>query len=343
MKSRARMALTALLLASTAMAASSGGALAAGFKVINLVSDIPGKAAVTDPNLVNAWGLSQAPGGPVWVSDNGTNLSTVYNRTTGQISSIVVNIPMGAPTGTVYAQSSLAFNVTENGKTGAATFLFDTESGAIEGWSNSVDATNAVIAVDNSGSGAVYKGLAIDTNAVEIFAANFSNSKVEVYNNKFQLVNSFTDKTLPKAYAPFNIMDDNGTLYVAFAKRDKAHHDEIDGAGLGYIDTFDLNGNMLKRLVSNGVLNAPWGLAIAPSGFGAFANDLLVGNFGNGKINVFDPSSGAMLGTLTNPKGKTIKIGGLWALDSGPNNNQVNFSAGTNAEADGLFGLIQAK
>ncbi len=343
MKTQCSLTLGLFLLASLAAAASSGEAAAGSFKVVPLVSDEAGKAPVTDPNLVNAWGLAQAPGAPVWVSDNGTNLSTVYSRTTGQINAIVVNIPLGFPTGIVFAPSSLGFNVTENGHTGPATFLFDTESGAIEGWANGVDAKNAIVAVDNSGSGAVYKGLAIDNTAVLLFAANFSQNKVEVYNNKFQLVNSFTDPNLPKAYAPFDIMDVNGTLYVSFAKRDKTHHDEVDGPGLGYVDTFDLNGNLLQQLVANGPLNAPWGLAIAPSQFGAFANDLLVGNFGNGKINVFDPNSGAMLGTLTNKMGKDIKIDGLWALDSGPNSNQVNFSAGPVGESHGLLGIISAK
>ena len=340
MKSRVDVAL-ALLLAGSALTVWSGEASAAGFKVIKLVSDQAGKAAVTDPNLVNAWGLAQSSGAPAWVSDNGTGLSTVYNRTTGAVQSIVVTIPSGAPTGIVSASSSLGFNVTENGKTAAATFIFDSEAGIISGWANSVDSKNAIVAVDNSGSGAVYKGLALDTGTAQLYAANFSNNKVEVYNNQFQLVNSFTDTSLPKKYAPFNIMDVNGTIYVSFAERDRAHHDEIDGPGLGYVDVFNTSGQLQKQLVAQGALNAPWGLGIAPSSFGSFSNDLLVGNFGDGKINVYDPSSGASLGALTNKAGAPLVIQGLWALDPGPNSNQVNFSAGPKKESHGLFGLIQ--
>lgn len=331
---------TSLLLGAMLLVAGAAPACAAGYTAKILVSDQAGKAPVTDPNLVNAWGLAQAPGGPAWVSDNGTNLSTVYNRTTGAISNIVVNIPLGFPTGMVFTPSSLGFTITENGVSGPAAFIFDTESGAIEGWSSSVDGANAVIAVDNSGAGAVYKGLAVDNSAGLLYAANFAQNKVEVYNNQFQLVKSFTDKSLPKRYAPFNVVDIGGTLYVSFAERDKAHHDEIDGPGLGYVDTFDTNGKLLKHLIAQGPLNAPWGMAMAPASFGAFSGDLLVGNFGDGWINVFDPSTGTQLGSLMNAKGSPIVISGLWALDSGPGSNQVNYSAGPKKESHGAFGII---
>lgn len=334
MKTKMGIALGAILFASATLA---GGQSTAGtFKVIKLVSNQAGVAKVTDPNLVNAWGLAQSPGGPAWVSDQGTNLSTVYNRTNGSIGSIVVNIPLGGPTGIAYAPSSLKFNVMENGKTGAATFLFDTTSGAIEGWADSVDPNNAIVAVDNSGSGASYTGLAVDSSTILLFATNNAQNKVEVYNNKFQLVNTFTDSSLPQGYAPFNVFDDNGTLYVAFAS-------PSFGAGLGYVDVFNTSGVLQKQLIKKGKLNAPWGLAIAPSAFGSFANDLLVGNLGDGKIHAYDPSSGALLGTLKNAKGKALKIDLLWALDSGPNTNQVNFSAGPSGYSAGLFGLIQAQ
>lgn len=342
MKSRVDLTLALLLSGAALTVGWSGEAAAAGFKMTKLVADLSGKAKVTDPNLVNPWGLSQSAGGPAWVSDNGTGLSTVYNRTSGSINPIVVTIPQGFPTGTVFASSSLGFMVSENSKSGAATFIFDSEAGIISGWSQSVDGSNAITTVDNSATGAVYKGLALDTNTVQLYAANFSQNRVEVYNNKWQLVNSFTDTTLPKKYAPFNVMDVNGTIYVSFAERDRAKHDEIDGPGLGYVDMFNTSGQLQKQLVVQGALNAPWGMAIAPSSFGTFANDLLVGNFGDGKINVYDPSAGTQLGTLSNSKGAPLVIQGLWALDAGPGTNQVNFAAGPKKESHGLFGLIQA-
>jgi uncharacterized protein (TIGR03118 family) len=344
MKMQLSLALGAALLASTAMAAGVQNQAPSGnsFALIKLDADQAGKAKVTDPNLVNAWGLCQQPGGPVWVSDNGTNLSTVYNRTNGQIQALVVNIPLGAPTGCVYYNGS-GFKVTENGQSGTSNFMFDTESGAIEGWSGGVDASNAIIAVDNSASGAVYKGLAIDPGTQQLYAANFSQNKVEVYNSQFQLVNTFTDPSLPKRYAPFNIIDVSGTLYVSFAERDKAHHDEVDGPGLGYVDVFDTSGNLVKQLIAKGQLNAPWGMAIAPTGFGPFAGDLLVGNFGNGWINAFDPNTGAYVDTLWNTKGADLTIQGLWGLDVGPGSNQVSFSAGPKGETHGLIGIISPK
>ena len=340
MKTQCGLALGLTLLASSALVGVQSAAAAGNsFTVTKLDSDQAGKAKVKDPNLIDAWGLCQATGGPVWVSDNGTNLSTVYNRTNGNIESIVVNIPLGAPTGCVFNSSS-GFVVSENGKSGAASFMFDTETGAIEGWSGSVDSKNAIVAVDNSGSGAVYKGLAIDSGTNQLYAANFAQNKVEVYNSQFQLVNSFTDTGLPKRYAPFNVVDVGGTLYVSFAERDKTHKNEVDGAGLGFVDVFDTNGNLQKQLVAHGQLDAPWGMAIAPTGFGPFAGDLLVGNFGNGWINVFDPSSGAYIDTLWNKSGQDLTIKGLWDLDLGPGANQVSFSAGPGGEAHGLLGII---
>jgi len=324
------------LLASTIL---SGGALAAGYKVTNLVSDQQGVAKVVDPNLVDAWGLSQSPGGPVWVADNGTNLTTVYNRNNGGIGGIVANIPLGAPTGTVYVPGNLAFDVTENGVTGPASFLFDSEAGIISGWSGGVDQSNAIVAVNNSGS-AVYKGLAIDTASGQLFAANFCQNKIEVYDHTFTLKGSFTDTSLPSQYAPFNIADVNGALYVAFAKRDNTCKNEVDGKSLGYVDVFNLNGQLQKQLIAKGHLNAPWGLAIAPSQFGSIAGYLMVGNFGDGQINIYDPATGAYISTLSKKSGKPIVIQGLWSLDPGPNSNEVNFSAGPGGETHGLFGVI---
>ena len=342
MKTQFGLALGLVLLVSPAVAGETGAKAAAsgGFSVTPLDADQKGKAAVVDPNLINPWGLSQSPGGPVWVSDNGTGLSTVYNRTNGQIQSLVVTIPQGNPTGTVYVPSTIDFQVTENGDSGAASFLFDSESGVISGWAPSVDTSNAIVAVNNSATGAVYKGLALDTSSQLLFAANFSQNKVEVYNTQFQLVNTFTDTSLPARYAPFNILDVNGLLYVSFAERDKSGHDEVDGAHKGYVDVFNTSGVLQTKLIAKGYLDAPWGMSIAPSGFGSYAGDLLVANFGNGWINVYDPTKGSWLATLPGAKNKPLTIKGLWALDNGPGTGQVSFSAGPGGETHGLLGII---
>jgi uncharacterized protein (TIGR03118 family) len=336
MKREISLAFGLLLLGSSAWA---GAPAAPVVKITKLVADQTGKAKNTDPNLVNAWGLSQAPGGPVWVSDNGTGLSTVYDQGTGLNTGIVVTIPGGAPTGTVYNTSG--FNISENGTTGSAIFIFDSEPGMISGWNPSVDASNAVVAYDGSAQGSVYKGLAIDTSSQLLFAADFHNNQVQIFDSSWNLKGSFTDKTLPKRFAPFDVAVISGNVYVTFAKQDKAKHDEVDGPGLGYVDVFSENGKLMKQLTGQGPLNAPWGMTIAPSTFGSFAGALLVGNFGDGWINAFD-SNGTYLGALTDKNGAPIAIDGLWGLDPVPN-GKITFSAGPKKESHGLLGLITAK
>lgn len=309
------------------------------FNVVPLVSDQEGVAPNTDPDLVNAWGISQQGDGPLWISDNGTGLSTVYDVDTG-VKEFGVTIPGGVPTGTVGVLNPKGFIVKEGTAKGPSNFMFDSESGLITGWSPGVDFGNAIVAVDNSAQGSVYKGLAIDEADSLLFAADFHNNQVQIYDSGFNQVGAFTDSSLPNHFAPFNVAFLNNKLYVAFAKREKNGNDEIDKKGLGFVDVFDKNGNLLQHLVANGVLDAPWGLAIAPSGFGSFAGDLLVGNFGDGKINVFDPSTGDLLGKLKDGNGKTIKIDGLWALQTGPGSN-VTFTAGPDDESHGLLGQIQ--
>ena len=319
----------------------------------NLVSDIPGLAAITDPNLVNAWGIAFSSGSPVWIADNGTGLSTLYTGT-GSIVPLVVTIPApggtgSAPTGIVFNGGG-AFNVKANDVTGSSVFIFDTEDGTITGWSPSVNLHNAIIAVDNSGAGAVYKGLAIGSTSDGsfIYANNFSSGWVEIYDSNFKWVKNFTDTQLPPRYAPFGIQNINGKLYVTFALQDEDKEDDVAGAGHGFLDVFDLNGNKLKRLVSRGELNSPWGLALAPANFGRFSGNLLVGNFGNGHINAFDLTTGAFRGRMLRPTGQTLEIQGLWGLAfgngaaAGPTNTLL-FTAGPNDEANGLFGSIQAK
>ncbi len=318
----------------------------------NLVSDVPGLAKVTDPNLVNAWGIDFSGGSPVWVADNHTGLSTLYTGT-GSIVPLVVTIPppkgveiTASPTGLVFNGFG-AFTVRAHDKSGASVFIFDTEDGTISGWSPGVDLTHAILAVDNSGSGAVYKGLAIGQNAngTFIYASNFNSGWVEQYDSSFKWVRSFTDPTLPAGYAPFGIRTLNGMLYVTFALQDAAKHDDTKGPGHGFVDIFDLDGNMIKRLTSHGALNSPWGLEIAPANFGQFSGALLVGNFGNGHINAFDPMTGTPLGHMIRPSGVTLEISGLWGLHfgngaaAGPTNTLL-FTAGPQDESHGLFGSI---
>jgi len=328
------LAVAFVLLASPAAAATA-------FKLTLLDSDHSKRAANIDPNLVDAWGLCQGPGtAPIWVSDNGTGLSTVYAQGTGKVESIVVTIPKGNPTGCVYNPTS-GFKVTENGKSGAALFIFDSEPGVISGWSSSVDGSNAIVAYDGSANGSAYKGLAIDTSAQLLFAADFTNNAVEVFDNTYTMTTSFTDASL-KGYGPFNVALLNGNLYVSFAKRGKGIN-EKDGPGLGAIDVFSESGTLLQQLVApGGALNAPWGMTIAPSTFNEFAGALLVGNFGNGWVNAYDISTGASLGTLNDKKGSPITAPGLWALDPVPTGD-VTYSAGPNKERHGALGLITVK
>lgn len=341
MRTEISLAIGLVLLASTALAGEGAKKTPANpaFQITKLVSNRSGKAQNTDPNLVNPWGMSQASAtSPLWVSDNGTGLSTVYDQGTGQNTGLVVTIPDGAPTGQVYVPTGLGFKVTENGKNGDAEFLFASEAGVISGWSPSVDQTNAIIGYDGSANGSVYKGLALDTASKLLFATDFVNNQIQVFDTNFNLTTSFTDTNL-KGYAPFNVAVINGSLYVTFAKQSKKCCDEKDGAGLGYVDVFSESGTLQKQLVAQGHLNAPWGLAIAPSTFGSFANELLVGNFGDGWINVYDPNTGSYVGALSNAKGKPLAISGLWGLDAAPS-GEITFAAGPNKEKNGMIGLI---
>jgi len=326
-------------------------------------------ATKEDSNFVNPWGVSFSPTtSPFWISDNGTGLASLYRAIGVQVtppSPVTVAPPGGAPpgftaapTGQVNNQTS-GFVVTEGGKSGAAAFIFATEDGTISGWNPGVDPANSVLLKDNSGggNGAVYKGLAISPGPNGLlYAANFRASAgagtVEVYDQTMKLVNTITDSTLPKGYAPFNVQVLNGKLYVTFALQDpsKNNHDDLSGAGHGFVDVFNLDGTGMKRLVSMGVLDSPWGLAIAPSGFGQVSGDLLAGNFGNGEINAFDPSNGTFLGTLDGANGNPIQIPGLWDITIGNagvgvDPNAIYFTAGLPAftdpavlEVDGVFG-----
>ncbi len=333
MRTEFKLAL-ALLIAASPAAAGGKGKRPGGtfFTVTNLVSNQSGVAANTDPNLVNPWGLAQASSSsPLWVSDNGTGLSTVYQQGTGMIMSTVVTIPNGSPTGTVFVPSGTGFQITENGKSANATFLFDSNTGYITGWNATVDANNAVVAYTSPGSD--YTGLAIDSSSKLLFAADFANNAVQILDNTFTLKTTFTDTSLPSGFAPYNVAVINGAVFVTFASFSSSK---------GYVDVFDESGNLLQHLISLGKLNIPWGLAVAPSTFGKFAGALLVGNLGNGQINAYNISTGAHLGTLSTARRQPIKEDGLWALDAAPSGD-ITFSAGPNGYANGLIGLITRK
>ena len=303
------------------------------YRVVNLVSNVTGAAAVTDPNLVDAWGLANA-NTPFWVSDHGNGLTTVYNAA-GVVSSTVVTIPAatagatGKPTGQVQNNQGSAFTLA-NGSN--ASFIFSTEDGLIVGWNGGSAKLGQVVA-NNSAKNAVYKGLAIGTSAVggTLYAANFRSGKIDTWGPGFapvSLAGGFVDPTVPAGFAPFNIWNLAGTLYVEYAKQDANQFLDVAGAGNGHVAAFDQNGNLLQHLISNGPLNSPWGVAIAPANWGAFGGALLVGNFGDGTINAFNLTTGVSLGALQDATGNPISITGLWGL---------LFGTGTKADVNTLY------
>jgi uncharacterized protein (TIGR03118 family) len=320
----------------------------------NLVSDIPGVARRTDPNLVNPWGMSSSPTSPVWISDNGTGKTTLEK---GGIAGsplvspgLIVTIPDGAPTGQVFNPTQ-SFQIHSGSAKAPALFIFASESGEITGWNSAVPlpapSTNAQVAVKVAN--AVYKGLALSTGTGGnwLYATNFHAGTIDVFDSSFHLVHwvgAFHDSAIPAGYAPFNIENLNGQLFVTYAVQDSARHDDARGTGRGFVDIYSLTGTLLKRLVSHGPLNSPWGLALAPAGFGSFGGDLLVGNFGNGRISAFDPATGAYLGQLRNQDNLAITINGLWGLRFGNGtagtSNTLLFTAGIGDESHGLMGVI---
>jgi uncharacterized protein (TIGR03118 family) len=316
------------------------------YTVTPLVSDQPGAAPVVDPNLVNAWGLVASSTSPWWVADNGTSESTLYNGNTGQPLSLVVNVGNDSgPTGAVFNGGS-DFMVTSGSSSAPARFIFDSEDGLIRGWNPVVDPTNAVVAPATADPGAIYKGLAIADGM--LYANDFHNGVVDVFDGSWNLVNQFTDPGLPSGYAPFGIQAIDSRIFVSFAKQDADAEDEVAGQGFGFVDAFDTAGNLVARVAQHGLLNAPWGLALAPADFGRFSGDLLVGNFGDGKINAFERQSNgrfAFRGQLRHASGHPIAIDGLWALafGNGANAGPVNtlfFTAGPDDETHGLFGRV---
>jgi len=329
------------------------------YQQTNLVSDQSGVAAQTDPNLVNPWGLSRSSGSPWWASDNGTGLSTLYDGS-GNAKSLVVTVPagnpnvssMGTPTGTLFNGTS-GFALA-SGK--PALFLFVTQDGTISGWNPGVNATSAVIEVNTWGAsaftGAAFATLPIPNGSQSTFmyVADFRKRRIQVYDSSFHHVSLmeelFDDDSLPRGFAPFNIQNIGGELYVAYARQDADKNNATGGAGMGFVDVFSPFGFFHRRLESGWWMNAPWGMAMAPGDFGIYSHDLLVGQFGSGNIAVFDPVTGAFKDLLRDANNNPITIGGLWDISFGSgaaasgSATALYFSAGPDGGTHGLFGDI---
>jgi uncharacterized protein (TIGR03118 family) len=353
------------------------------YAVTPLVSDLAGKAKFQDPVLQNSWGVAFSPAAsPFWIADNATGCSTLYDGDGTKVA-LQVSIPLPPAPGTIpatdcvsvdptkpppkptpAAPTGVVWNPTTSTTTGflvpgttpakAASFIFDTEDGTISAWTGGLTPPdNAVLAVDNStvptaANGAVYKGLAfgVNVNGVFLFATNFRAGTVDVFDHTYTKATTdggFSDPNIPAGFAPFGIQNINGDLFVTYAKQNAQKHDDVAGKGNGFVDVFDTDGHLLRRLASRGTLNSPWGVAGASYAFGKFSGKILVGNFGDGKINVFN-SDGRFVDQLNGANGKTLSIDGLWTLTLGggakSSPDTLYFTAGPNAETDGLFGTI---
>jgi uncharacterized protein (TIGR03118 family) len=312
-------------------------------------------ARVTDPSLVNPWGIAYSPTGPFWFAENGSGVSDLLDGR-GEPFSLVVAVPSAghsgsAPTGTVF-NGGTGFVISENGVSAPSRFLFVSQDGTISGWSAVVDPARALPVINNSSSGAVYTGLALAADPAGhsfLYAADFSGGTIEVFDQDFRPVmrsGSFQDPSLPEDFAPFNVQNINNLLFVTYAQQDEDQRDDIAGAGHGFVDVYDATGTLVRRFASQGALNSPWGLALAPADFGPLGGALLVGNNGDGHINAYDPGSGAFLGELADDRGTPIAIPNLWALTfgnghAGGDSDTLFFAAGVDYDAHGLFGAIQ--
>jgi uncharacterized protein (TIGR03118 family) len=342
----------------------AAGSLAAQntYLVHNLVSDLPNMADHQDKNLVNPWGNAFSATSPFWIGNNGTGTSTLYN-TSGTPNALVVAVPgptgsknPGAVTGVLVNGNTSVFQVAAGKQ---AQFLFCTEDGTVSGWNSTVNSTNALVMVDNSGSGAIYKGCAIGgtTAAPQIYSANFNAGTIDVVDANFKTVKTtggFANPKVPAGFAPFNIQNIGGQLFVTYAQQDSKKHDDVAGLGNGFVAVFDMNGTLVSNLIANGALNSPWGMAMAPASFGAFHGALLVSNFGDGMIHAYNPATGAQLGTLNDNHNNPIAVPGMWSINFGNGGNggdpaTLYFTAGIGGgpnndplESHGLFGSIQA-
>src|SRR5246127_1469918 len=367
---------TACALTLAAVLALSALGMAQAYQQTNLVSDIQGLAqnppnGQPDMQLVNPWGLVASPTSPWWVSDNNAGVSTLYNGQ-GVKQGLVVNIPSpvsgvaGTPTGVVFTGTA-GFTFQVKGTTASAAFTFVTEDGTIVAWGPAINPhdlpNDAFVVVDNSSNptaaaGAVYKGATIAQMTAGgpffLYVTNIRAGRIEVYDTKFNPVNlvaeddggpGFLDREIPQGFAPFNVQEVNGNLYVTYAKQNAAKHDDFDFPGFGFVDKFSPKGKLLQRLKHGPWLNAPWGVALAPANFGFFSNHLLIGNAGSGQIAVYDLDSGRFDGLLRDANGHAIQNDRLWALrfgndqGAGPS-NWLFFTAGISDEAHGLFGFF---
>lgn len=341
------VALAGVFGAPAAMAATA-------YTVHALVSDGSVPADHTDPNLKNPWGIAFNPVGFVWVANNHTGTSTLYDGA-GVPQTLVVNVPPasgtgpGEPTGIVFSGSE-DFVVAKDGKEGPSRFIFCTEDGTVSGWAPGVDLNNAIVAATTPG--ASYRGMAIaaTSHGNMLFAADFVNGRIDAFDGKFQPVatdGGFVNPLLHVDYAPFNIQAFGDFLYVAYAKRDKAGEDEQAGKTKGFIDVFDFDGHFVRRLIKHRGLNAPWGMAMAPADFGDFSDTLLVGSFGNGTVASYNPKTGRFLGYLKDGNGEKLHIDGLWGMAfgngvNGQDKNKLYFAAGVGDEEGGLYGSVSA-
>jgi uncharacterized protein (TIGR03118 family) len=315
---------------------------------------------LVDPHLKNAWGLAAGPTTPIWVSDNNSGFATVYAggiKGGAVMPELTVAVPGGNATGQVFNGSTTAF--TAQGL--PAAFIVDSDSvgshqspGRIEAWNGGANFIIEDSATGGPGhkvpAGAVFKGLALATTpkaGPELFAADVHNARIDVFNRGYKLLSTpkeFRDPKIPAGWAPFNVQLLGGSVYVTYGKQNKARTDVVPGAGLGFVDVYNVNGGLIRHLAAHGALNEPWGLAIAPKGFGPFAGDLLVGNLGNGWINVFNKATGKYLGWLDTPNGTPVAIPGLWGLKVGNSSfggsSSLVFSAGPNGQANGEVGLL---
>ena len=376
LRALAASAVIALLSITAVARADDGRDHHSAYIVTPLVSDLKGAAANQDPVLQNAWGVAFTPAGsPFWIADNATGCSTLYD---GDGTKVALQVSIPLPGGTVpatdckpvnpiatptpAAPTGIIWNPTTNPTTAflvpgtelPASFIFDTEDGTISAWTGGLTpATNAVLAVDNSNkpspaAGAVYKGLAfaVNENGGFLFATNFRAGTVDVFDHNYKPATTdggFVDPDIPAGFAPFDIKEIDGVLFVTYAKQNAQKHDDVAGLGNGFVDVFDTDGHLLRRFASRGLLNSPWGITRASYAFGRFSGLILIGNFGDGHINVFD-SDGRFVDQLRDAHGKPLVIDGLWSLTLGggakSNPDTLYFTAGPNGEADGLFGTI---
>lgn len=337
--------LTLIAAATTALLANSA-VNATAFSVTNLVTDdqTVNAAQITDSGLKNAWGISYGPTSPFWVSSNGAGTSPLYgvNPATNVTTKIGLTVAIpgaGNVTGQVF-NGGVGFN--------GNLFLFASEDGTVSGWRPALNATAETLVPGSANN--VYKGVAraLVGNDAYLYAANFHQGTIDVHKGSAlapNLTGNFTDPNLPAGFAPFNTQNLNDKIYVTYAVQDAAKHDDVAGLGNGLVDVFDVQGNLLNRVARAGTLNSPWGLAIAPASFGEFAGDLLVGNFGDGTINVFDLTDNSFDGQLKGPNGQPLTIDGLWGLIPGNgggagSTQSIYFAAGPNGEAHALFGVI---